>query len=744
MIAAVFIGPVSRNISSRQKYLAREDAMKTNIGRALSPFGLVALVGSLLGAPVVAKEYPVLRQYQGVVAQAVLGPNLVQNASFETPDVSAVTFDVYSPGASFGGWSVETGSVDHISQRYWQSAQGRQSVDLSGSIGSVPGAISQHLAPEVGRTYLVRFALAGNPEGGPAVKQVQVWWGTTLLDTLSINTTGRSNWAMGWNYYQYSILNLDALVKLTFKSMTPGHYGPVVDAISVQAYDGSLPLLDLPVDYWTTNEKFAAVAVGNTGENPGRVNSWLDHTYPDYTKNHTVTIWSGAVYTSPNLADLDDHCEFGINCYNGHNGIDFQYQYLSTGATEYVYPAATGSVVEVFDDWPHSSGSRGSPYGNYVLIDHGGGYASFYAHLASVNPLIGLETEITSTRAITVGVMGGTGGWPIHLHFGLYYDANHNGTWEESYSPAHTEVTDPYGWFGSGADPWTNTGPYLWKHPLWDAQTVNNAGAVLVTPSGRARVTVPAAAFTTPIDLALWDTTLPAPAASGRLIIGHGVSLSVANTSVDPQELPTLSATAFASPVTINLGYAATETEHANPSQLGIFRWEASTTSWTPLTSTVNTQVREVTAQTSEPGVFAILAPLTCAADFHEPDDDFYSAPPLASVGQTIRQVFDGTSDEDWVAFDASAGMTYAVHTSALASGVNTVLELYDRDGITRLASNDNVGSTLASALNWRAPRSGRFFIRVDQAAGSAAGCQASYALTLQPSFQVFLPNLTK
>ena len=61
-----------------------------------------------------------------------------------------------------------SGSIDLIGGT-WQAARGQQSVDLS---GETAGAIYQDLPTVPGRRYRLRFALAGNPAGAPADKQL--------------------------------------------------------------------------------------------------------------------------------------------------------------------------------------------------------------------------------------------------------------------------------------------------------------------------------------------------------------------------------------------------------------------------------------------------------------------------------------------------------------------------------------------------------------------------------------------
>lgn len=77
-----------------------------------------------------------------------------------------------------------------------------------------------------------------------------------------------------------------------------------------------------------------------------------------------------------------------------------------------------------------SSSRRMDSYGNYVVIDHGQGYHSIYAHLDSVKYHVHLgEPEIYVDRGDVIGTAGDSGtSWP-HLHFGVHYNArqSHSG-----------------------------------------------------------------------------------------------------------------------------------------------------------------------------------------------------------------------------------------------------------------------------------------------------------------------------
>jgi hypothetical protein len=83
-----------------------------------------------------------------------------------------------------------------------------------------------------------------------------------------------------------------------------------------------------------------------------------------------------------------------------------------------VYAAAGGKVTFAGTN-PSIPGN-----GNYVVIDHDGdgnentGYTTRYLHLRDT-PLVSSGNTVVQGQQI--GIMGGSGGWPVHLHFGVRY-----------------------------------------------------------------------------------------------------------------------------------------------------------------------------------------------------------------------------------------------------------------------------------------------------------------------------------
>ncbi len=89
-----------------------------------------------------------------------------------------------------------------------------------------------------------------------------------------------------------------------------------------------------------------------------------------------------------------------------HPGID-----LPNRSAPPVSAAAGGTIV--IAGWPDNFG-----YGNRVVIDHGNGYRSLYAHLSNIYVSVGE----TVSRGQVIGQMGSTGrSTGTHLHFEIHY-----------------------------------------------------------------------------------------------------------------------------------------------------------------------------------------------------------------------------------------------------------------------------------------------------------------------------------
>lgn len=116
---------------------------------------------------------------------------------------------------------------------------------------------------------------------------------------------------------------------------------------------------------------------------------------------------------------------FGYDSWrNGqHRGIDIGNSGIG-GAN--IYAAQSGTVISVVNYCTHNVGKWyscgcGGGYGNYIVIDHGGGLSTLYAHCGSINVSNGDHVK----KGDVIGHVGSTG-WSTGFH--LHFETRVNGT----------------------------------------------------------------------------------------------------------------------------------------------------------------------------------------------------------------------------------------------------------------------------------------------------------------------------
>jgi hypothetical protein len=100
--------------------------------------------------------------------------------------------------------------------------------------------------------------------------------------------------------------------------------------------------------------------------------------------------------------------------------------------------------------------------------------------------------------------------------------------------------------------------------------------------------------------------------------------------------------------------------------------------------------------------------------DAYEADDTYTVAKSLTLGSSQVRS-FHTAGDVDWAKLTVQAGNVYTISTTNLGSSNDTILELYNTNGVSLLTSNDDCpGMGNASCINnWTAPANGTYFIKV-------------------------------
>jgi murein DD-endopeptidase MepM/ murein hydrolase activator NlpD len=233
-----------------------------------------------------------------------------------------------------------------------------------------------------------------------------------------------------------------AALRLTDAPARPANAAAAVRLGTAQA-DPSLQFLTRPYTTWHD------------------ITSVFDHCNPDYTIDGRVCKFDGETGLKSNGVDPTFSLAYAQTpggrdylSYDGHNGWDYSMYY------ENVLSTAPGTVALAGAD------SINPCFGQTVLIDHGNGFTTRYAHLSAIYVKVGDPV----TRGQVIAASGNTGcSTGPHLHFGVYLTSS----WT---------AVDPWGWSAAGADPWPSDPQNLWltgyaQFPLASAPTNVLAGA---------------------------------------------------------------------------------------------------------------------------------------------------------------------------------------------------------------------------------------------------------------------------
>ena len=129
-------------------------------------------------------------------------------------------------------------------------------------------------------------------------------------------------------------------------------------------------------------------------------------------KGNTVTTPSSKGYVNPVSGRISSPYGYRIHPIYGtrkmHTGID--------------YAASSGTPVVSVKSGTVILRKYNSSYGNYIIVDHGGGISSLYAHLSGFAVSLGQSVE----QGQKIGYVGSTGASTgPHLHFEIRVNGNH-------------------------------------------------------------------------------------------------------------------------------------------------------------------------------------------------------------------------------------------------------------------------------------------------------------------------------
>ncbi|MBN1317676.1 MAG: pre-peptidase C-terminal domain-containing protein [Anaerolineales bacterium] len=134
-----------------------------------------------------------------------------------------------------------------------------------------------------------------------------------------------------------------------------------------------------------------------------------------------------------------------------------------------------------------------------------------------------------------------------------------------------------------------------------------------------------------------------------------------------------------------------------------------------------------------------------------ESDDGAAGAPWIMPDDPMQIHNFHIENDQDWNRFYATAGITYTLATTNTGSHADTVLYLYEQDGATLIANNDDDPDNWpASRIEWTPSKDGFYLIKIEHWDPWAFGCTTEYGFSVRgnepslPPKRFFLPLISK
>ena len=118
----------------------------------------------------------------------------------------------------------------------------------------------------------------------------------------------------------------------------------------------------------------------------------------------------------------------------------------------------------------------------------------------------------------------------------------------------------------------------------------------------------------------------------------------------------------------------------------------------------------------------------TCPPDIFENDNSQTEAKPISMGLSGLQERTFCDDATDWITFMVDSGGVYTITTDSYGQRADTFLALYDTNGETLLAANDDYQGApdYSSQIVWQAPASGKYYIHVTNRADLTC-CQTNY-----------------
>ena len=198
------------------------------------------------------------------------------------------------------------------------------------------------------------------------------------------------------------------------------------------ADDRTNDLYDLSYDTQTIKDQMTQIRseINASNEDVEAINSAIADLIRQKQAEHSG---SEVVYSSDGFRwPLDSNLQyittyFGYDAWRGGNHYGIDVGNAGIGGKN-IYAAQSGTVITAYGDGGYHGGC-----GNYVIIDHGGGLSTVYAHCSAVTVTVGQQVS----KGDVIGYVGSTG-WSTGNH--LHFETRVNGTAVNPFSYSYEYV----------------------------------------------------------------------------------------------------------------------------------------------------------------------------------------------------------------------------------------------------------------------------------------------------------------